>query len=387
MSRKLKIVRVVTSANVIPWHLENTLKRISDDFDVCVVGDGVSVYKNQYPKIKWVDIHIPRKTSLKYDAVALFLLIRFLLSYKPDIIHSVMHKAAFISALAGLFCRVPVRINTFTSQYWATKKGISKGIYYSTDWLVNKLNTYCLSDSSSQSIFLQKNGISMKGAPLPVLLKGSLSGVDLKRLNLETIRIAAKDLKKELGISCDSFVFLFLARKSIDKGIVELLNAFSLVHVRCPNTYLLFVGPDESDGKMNYLQNSNPALFKNVININRSVSDREMYIEVSDILCLPSHREGFGSIVIDAAAQGVPTIGTDIPGLVDAIENHVTGVLVPLGDVEKLADVMCDAFNNKEKYKKMGFFAKDRVHKYFTADLMYEALKNLYIDMAMRARI
>lgn len=387
MSRKLKIVRVVTSANVIPWHLENTLKRISDDFDVCVVGDGVSVYKNQYPKIKWIDIYIPRKTSLKYDAIALFLLIRFLQSYKPDIIHSVMHKAAFISALAGLFCRVPVRINTFTSQYWATKKGISKVIYYLTDWLINKLNTYCLSDSPSQSLFLKKNGISMKGAPLPVLLKGSLSGIDLKRLDLEAIPIACKDLKKELDIAPNSYVFLFLARKSIDKGIIELLNAFAIVRDRCPNVCLLFVGPDESDGSIDYLRSSTPALFESVINVDRSVSDREIYIEASDILCLPSYREGFGSIVLDAAAQGVPTIGTDIPGLVDAIENHVTGVLVPLGDVEKLADVMCDAFNNREKYKKMGIFAKDRVYKYFTADLMYGALKNLYIDMAMRAKI
>jgi len=210
---KIKVMRVVTSENVIPWHMHNTLKRISNDYEVCIVGQKVSIHQNTYPEIKFVDIDINRKVNIVADLKALLSLVRLLHIFKPDIVHSIMPKAGLISALAGFFCRVPVRIHTFTGQIWVANQGKMSKLYYYLDRLINKLNTVCLTDSFSQSNFLLKHKISYKGKALSVLGKGSLSGVDIERFHNYLYSNDKIKLKLKYSIDNDSFVFSFIARK------------------------------------------------------------------------------------------------------------------------------------------------------------------------------
>lgn len=375
------MVRVITASYVVPWHLANTLARMPADFEVCVVGQGVSLYRNSYPGTTWVDINIDRKINLLSDLIALYELCRFLVSWKPDIVHSVMPKAGLLSAIAGFVCRVPVRIHTFTGQIWATKTGAARMFYYWLDRLVNSLNTICLTDSPSQSAFLHAHRISNSGKALPYLSKGSLSGVDVARFDLASFAGQADQLRKELGISGANFVFTFIARKTREKGATDMLKAFAEVSGSHPEARLLFIGPDESDGEIEGLSKSNSGLFRNVLNVG-VVDNHEVYLVISDVLCLPSYREGFGTIVIEAAALGVPAIGSDIPGLVDSIEDGRTGLLFPAGDVHALAILMADFLKNPEKYQEMRADAKARASKFFTADLLYGELKALYLSAA-----
>ncbi len=384
MAAKLRIVRVVTASYVVQWHLGSTLKRLPRDFEVCVAGEDVSAYRDIYPGVKWVDIEIKRKIGLLSDLLSLISLCRLFREYRPDIVHSIMHKAALLTAIAAFICRVPVRINTFTGQYWATKKGLPWVIYYLSDRITNLLNTICLTDSPSQSKFLFEHKISHAGKPLPVLLKGSLSGVEIEKFNLPALDRRVSQLRSELGLTSSNFVFIFLARKTKDKGAIDILKAFSLVSAREPEARLLFVGPDESEGELETLRASRPHLFDKVIDVNRRVEDHEVYLAASDLLCLPSYKEGFGSIVIDAAALGVPTVGSNISGLVDSIEDGNTGVLFPAGDVDSLAEAMQNFLENTDGYASMRLASRARVEKYFTADLLYEALRAFYVDLAAR---
>ena len=160
-----------------------------------------------------------------------------------------------------------------------------------------------------------------------------------------------------------------------------MLRAFASVVQNHPNAKLLFVGPDESGSEIENVLKTNPQLSDNVINVGK-VENHELYLAISDVLCLPSYREGFGSIVIDAAAMGVPAIGSNIPGLVDSIEDGKTGILFPAGDVGALAGIMMDFLENPGKYKNMRLSAKARVDALFTADLLYESLKSLYLELA-----
>ena len=378
---KLRVVRVVTASYVVPWHLANTLKRMPADFEVCVVGQGVSSRRDSYPDVRWEDIDLNRKINFVSDLAALFALCRFFVSYKPDIVHSIMPKAGLLTAMAGFICRVPIRIHTFTGQVWATKTGPARSVYYWLDRLINSLNTICLTDSASQSAFLHAHKISNAGRALPVLSKGSLSGVDVARFNLLDLTEQAGHLRMQLGLNETNFVFAFIARKTRDKGAIDVLKAFAAVTKIHPNTRLLFVGPDESSGEIESLFKSDPELFNNVLNVGQ-VENHELYLAISDALCLPSYREGFGSIVIDAAALGVPTIGSNIPGLVDSIEDGKTGLLFPAGDVDALAGIMTEFLENPGKYEKMRLSAKTRVDEFFTADVLYDALKALYLELA-----
>lgn len=381
MGAKLKVVRVITASYVVPWHLNNTLRRMPADFEVCVVGQNVSENQSIYPNVKFVDIDINRKTSVFADIFALFSLCRFLLSYKPDIIHSVMPKAGLLSTLSGFICRVPVRIHTFTGQTWVAKEGLSKHFYYWLDRLINSLNTVCLTDSFSQSDFLFENKIAYREKPLPVLSKGSLSGVDVARFNLSGLAEAANQLRANLGLGKEHFVFAFIARKTRDKGAVDVLKAFSSVSAASKDARLLFVGPDE-DGEIERLRKTNPELFVNVIDVGH-VSNHEVYLAITDVLCLPSYREGFGSIVIDAAAMGVPTIGSRIPGLTDSVVDQQTGMLFPAGNLDELVRLMLAFVENPKMRQAMGSRAKARVDEFFTADRLYAALKEFYLGRAL----
>ncbi len=374
---KLKVIRVVTTPECVPWHLGNTLVRMKDDFDVTVVGQNVSSYAERYPDIKWVNIDINRRLNPFSDLISILQLCRIFIKYKPDIVHSIMPKAGLLAAVASLICFVPVRIHSFTGQVWATKHGIPRFFYKVIDRLIIFINTLCLTDSPSQSSYLYHHNISYRGVPLQVLSKGSLSGVEVSRFNNETIKNEAKKLRKKVGITESDFVFAFIARKSHDKGAYEIIRAFSSLSQLHSNIKLLFVGPDESDGDISILIKSNSSADNHIIDIDK-VDNHEVYLALSDVLCLPSYREGFGSIVIDAAALSIPTIGSDIPGLVDSIENGSTGVLIPVGDTRKLVDAMSFFIVNPEKAKEMGNRAYERVENFFTADILYDALRDTY---------
>lgn len=381
MSRKLKVVRVVTTSECVPWHLGNTLIRIVNDFDVCVVGEGVSAYKDIYPNVRWVDIPISRKVNLLSDLITIYHLCKLFLQYQPDIVHSIMPKAGLLSAISSFICRVPVRLHTFTGQVWANKKGFTRLFFKYIDKLIIKLNSLCMTDSPSQSQFLYEQNVSFDGAPLKVLLKGSLSGVDTLRLNKIRVYKDAQSLRAELGIKESDFVFTFLARKSYDKGAFDIINAFSALSTDNPNVKLLFIGPDESDGEVDLLIKKYPLMAKSIFNIGK-VKNHELFLAITDVLCLPSYREGFGSIVIDAASMGVPTIGSSIPGLTDAIVDKQTGMLFTAGNINELVGLMKFLVDHLELCREIGNNAKSRVDEFFSADQLYLALKELYIEFA-----
>lgn len=366
---KPKLLRVVTQAEVVPWHLKNFIERCLDDYELYIVGNGVSRFQKEYLEVTFIDVKILRKTSVFYDVKALLVLISICLKIRPRIVHSIMPKAGLLASIAAFLTFVQIRIHTFTGQVWATKKGKIRSFYKGIDKLIFKLTTICLTDSPSQSNFLAENGFLMNnGLPIPYLGKGSLSGVNLDKFNLDIL--ADKNcFRKKLGLQENDFVFVFLARKTIVKGIKELIESFAKV-AHLPNIKLLFIGPDESEGELEKLLQKHFEVLDKIVSLD-IVKNHERYLSVSDILCLPSSSEGFGSIVIEAAALEIPSIGFDIVGLSDSIENGHSGILVPFKEVNSFADAMIELYENSEKLNQMKLNARNRVLKYFSADAVY----------------
>ena len=372
---KIKLLRVVTQAEVVPWHLKNFIDRSQNDYELFITGNGVSRFKDDYPYVTFIDNEILRKTSVYYDIKALIKLTITCIRIKPEIIHSIMPKAGFLASIAGCLTFVPIRVHTFTGQVWATKNGISRSFYKFMDRLVFKLTTICLTDSPSQSNYLAENGFLVDGKPIQYLGKGSLSGVNLNKFDLNIVN-KRNALRTELGIGENDFVYVFLARKSIVKGIKELIESFAKVTF-LPNVKLLFIGPDESNGLLEELLLKHSDIEEKIVSLD-IVQNHEKYLAISDVLCLPSSSEGFGSIVIEAAALGVPSIGFDIVGLSDSIENGFSGILVPFKDVDKFSEAMIGLYKDADKLKKMKINARERVLKFFSADAIYDFQKRFY---------
>ena len=113
----------------------------------------------------------------------------------------------------------------------------------------------------------------------------------------------------------------------------------------------------------------------------------EAYIAITDILCLPSYREGFGTVVIEAAAMGVPTVGTDIYGLSDAVLHNETGILVPPRNVDALTKALERLLADRALRIKMGAAALRRAHAVFDAERLNALVTQEYVSLLGRARI
>ncbi|CAH6799054.1 Glycos_transf_1 domain-containing protein [Vibrio chagasii] len=356
----VKITRVITNSSVIPWHLDKYLRMISKDknFDVSVVGTNASYHASDYPGITFIDCNIERKINIVKDFYSIVSLYRILTNLRPDIVHSLMPKSSIICAISAFAARIPIRLHTYTGQMWNLKRFPKLNVVYWCDWLVSKLNTKCYTDSPSQSLYLKDLNISQSGKPFDYFCDGSLSGVDINAVN--------NQLSKSYKVSylddySDFFIVGFMARKTREKGIFDLLKIFS--NFRNLNSerkiVLFFIGPDDSKGELDILRIKSPELFEGVVEIG-SVDVPFKYLAKFDVLLLPSYREGFGSIIIDAAVCCVPSISSNIVGLRDAVKHEKTGYLFEAGDVEKATEYLSLLYHDTKLRETIAKNAYDR---------------------------
>jgi glycosyltransferase involved in cell wall biosynthesis len=312
-----------------------------------------------------------RKIAPWQDLKALIQLLGILLRTSPDAVHSITPKAGLLGMFAAWIVRIPLRCHTFTGQVWATRQGFGRGLLKWFDQIIASFATQVFADSTSQCRLLELEKI-VKAGGVSVLGPGSIAGVDLERFHpdpdvRQTERAAA-------GTSASSTVFLYVGRLARDKGVFELLTAFSGVAAKNGDVELWMVGPDE-EGLLPQLEKL-AGRSGGRVRWMGATSQPGRYMAAADVFVLPSYREGFGSVIIEAAACGVPSIAYRIDGVVDAVVEDQTGVLVPSRDIDALADAMQDLAVNDEKRYALGERALDRVRRdYLSTSITSEWLK------------
>jgi glycosyltransferase involved in cell wall biosynthesis len=368
----IKIARIAT----VPFSLTTQLNSTLEDIENAGAKVTAICSKDEQLGATLEDINVHQKINLDFsrdihlykDFVCLWKLINILRKNKFDIVHSITPKAGLLVAIASFLTFTPVRLHTFTGQPWLNSSGMKKKLLIFFDWLIVKLNTKCFADSESQKQFLISKKIANKDDIL-VLGSGSLAGIDLSKFNYEQYKdVDRSRLREELGLTQDAIVFLCLGRITNDKGIRELLSAFNKIDQSIHKTELLIVGPIDKDfNQLNKITNGSI----NGVHYFGFTSNPEKFMHVADVFCLPSYREGFGTVIIEAAAMGRPAIGTNIYGLSDAIIDNETGVLVKPMDVDSLYNAMLFFIENQDTCAEMGTTAKKRAindfdSKYFS---------------------
>ncbi len=381
MSNKIVIFRIVTSNYCVSTHLKNTLLRVPDNLQFVVIGENVEIFRTDYPSIIFHDIPLKRNLNFLNDIISIFKIGYLIFKFKPKVVHSLMTKAGLYTAIISFILRVDIRVHTFTGQIWATRTGIIRFLLKTVDRIICYLNTNCFTDSNSQSEFLLENGISFNAKLIPYFFNGSISGVDIHKFNYENLINEKNEIANKLQIEEDQFILGYIARKSIDKGCIDMLNIFSKILSKSLNKKikLLFIGPDESNGLLSKYYESNPIIRDSIIELG-FVNNHHKYLSVCNLMCLPSHREGFGSIVIDAAAIGVPTIGYKIPGLIDSISDNYSGKLVPFADIDQFVDQVIELINNSKKLDEMSINARKFVVENFDTNLVNKEMFDFYIN-------
>ncbi len=376
----MRIVRIATIPFPVLHHLDGEIRALA------AAGHEVHVITSRaegFDRIaalgtaSVVAMDIPRQISPLRDLVALVRLYGNLRRLNPDLVHSITPKAGLLAAIAGWLCGVPVRLHSFTGQAWAERKGAVRWLGRLADRVITGLNTRCYADSVSQRDFLVAEGICGPGA-VHVRGMGSLAGVNLKRFDRTRLRAAAMQARAGLGIPQNAKVIAFVGRVTRDKGIAELVDAFG----RLKNAALVLVGPLEPERDPLPAQTlaeieRNPAIYPTGY-----VPNPEHYLAFADLLCLPSYREGFGIVVIEAAALGVPCVGTAIVGLSDAVVGGKTGLLVPPKDAPALAAALEKLLADDNVRDAMGTAARERVVSDFDSEKLEAMLLREYTSLA-----
>lgn len=332
----------------------------------------------EYPigtDVNFVSLPIERQIAPVRDLVALTLLILLFVRSSFAAVQSVTPKAGLLAMSAALLCRVPLRVHIFTGQVWVTRKGTMRSILKLMDRIIASCATHILADSHSQCDFLVSERV-VRADKCRVLGKGSIAGVDAERFKPDAATRA--HLRSHLGYREDDIVLLYVGRLHRDKGLLDLAAAFSRVSADNEKLRLLVVGPNEN-GTLEAMRTTlgratEHALFLGYTN------EPERYMAAADVFCLPSYREGFGVSVIEAAASGLPTVGTRIYGLTDAIEDRVTGFLFEPGDVGALVDRLSRLARDPDLRIAMGHRAREKALRDFPEDTITRELMQLYAD-------
>ena len=324
-------------------------------------------------------VPVERRISPLRDLSALVRLVRLFRAQHFDLVHSVTPKAGLLSMIAAWLARVPLRIHTFTGQVWATRKGPTRALLRAMDSLIARFATHVLVDSRSQREFLLANRV-VAATKSAVLAEGSICGVDGERFRPDGA--ARGRMRAALGIADEAVLFLYLGRLSRDKGVFDLALAFARLAQRHAGVCLLFVGPDEE------------RLGKQIKETVVPCADRVRFIDhtdkpqdcmaAADVFCLPSYREGFGQVAIEAAAAELPVIASRIYGVVDAVSDGETGLLHPPGDIDALHEHMETLLQQPELRRRFGTAGRARALRDFSARRVTQALVEFYAGIAAK---
>lgn len=372
---KKKICIVATVPFAIIVFMREHIAKLSQFYEVTLIssGDGSELIGMLNDRVKFISINIERRVSILSDILAFCSLVRVFYFQKFDCVHSLMPKSALLAMLAARLVSTPRRVHIFTGQVWSTKTGLAKLILKWLDRLLSACATHLLADSPSQRDFLILEKI-VKPEKIKVLGKGSISGVDVNRFKMNEVE--RFNIRREFGIAASDVVFLYLARLTRAKGIVDLVEAFVGVANIMPDAHLIVIGPDE-EGLLLKLQESWSA-FQDRIHRLEYTNQPENYMAAADVFCLPSYREGFSLATIQAAGVGLPAIVSRIYGLTDAVQSGVTGIFHEPGEIAQIQEALKLLYSDASLRKRMGEAAQHRAYEEFSQDLVVEEMRLFY---------
>ena len=367
MKKKIKISIIANTSSFLRIYTLKHIELLSKNYEIFICCNNAQQLKSVVPNnVLLIDINFKRGISLFNDIYTFFVTLLFFLKKRPDFSLSFTPKIGFMVAVIGFIVRTPKRVHWFTGQIWVWKKGFKKIFYKILDKIIFSISHKVLIDSYPQRNFLIKEKVISADKSI-VLHKGSVGGVNIKKFSFDKQKRIK--LRNQFLISKNTFVFLYLGRINKDKGLIELIKAFKLIQ-KYSDVMLIFVGPVEDNDLIKLFKKNEKILYFNYTN------KPENWFSLADTLCLPSYREGFGTVVIEAASCGIPALCSKIYGLSDSIIDHKTGFFHKVGSVNDIKKKMLFIIKNKNLVRKYGIYAKNRAIKDFEENHISQKLIN-----------
>lgn len=324
-------------------------------------------------------VSMARRITPLRDLVALFQLWRLFRRLRPHIVHAHTPKGGLLGMIAARLAGVPVRIYHIHGLPFITATGLTRRILMATEFVSCRMASQVLCVSRS----VEAMAVDLQLSPpkkIHVLLQGSCNGVDAEReFNPDRVNGAVRsETRRRYGIPMDATVIGFVGRLARAKGLVELNDAWTILRKEHPDLHLLLIGPEEPGdppppGVLERLRTDARVRFTG-----ENWETPPLY-NAMDILVLPTHREGFPLVLLEAAAMGLPIVATRVTGCLDAVQDNMTGTLVPAADAGALAVGLNRYVCDPVLRRRHGEAAREWVLREFRPENIWQAVYHEYV--------
>ncbi len=343
---------------------------------------------DRFAALERVPVHalaMPRRITPLRDLAAVVRLARLLRRLRPTIVHAHTPKAGLLGMIGAWLTRVPVRIYHLHGLPLTTAAGLKRFLLRWSEKVSCRLahQVLCVSHSLREEALAE--GLC-RPERIKVLLAGSINGVDAaEAFNPQRVGNTTRaDIRTRYGIPPDALVVGYVGRVVRDKGMAELVESWQLLREEFPQLHLLIVGPfepqDPVSPEVERVLRSDPRIHLAGLSL-----DVPPLYAAMDVVALPTYREGFGIVAIEAGAMELPVVATHIPGCVDAVADGVTGTLVPVRDGRALAEALRRYLRDPELRRQHGQAGRRRVLRDFRPEAIWDAVFQEYLRL-LRAR-
>lgn len=340
-------------------------------------------FLTEFAESEQVSVHavkMHRRITPLQDIYAIFQIWLHLIQIRPQIVHAHTPKGGLVGTISAWLARVPIRIYHIRGLPFMTATGYKRLLLRWSEkvscLLANQV--LCVSHSIREVAVAE----ICPANKVKVLLGGSGNGVDASgKFNPTQVgEHTRQETRQKYGIPADALVVGFVGRIVRDKGIAELVAAWKTLREELPNLYLLMVGSFEPQDAVSP-DIENLLTSDDRIHLTGIVYNTAPVYAAMDILTLPTYREGLPNVPLEAAAMELPVVATLIPGCIDAVQDGVTGTLVPPRNAEALADAIRLYLNDPELRRQHGQVGRDRVLHEFRQEAIWEAVYQEYLQL------
>lgn len=317
----------------------------------------------------------PRSITPAADLGTLARLTAFLRSLRPRIVQTYTPKAGLIGMLAARLARVPHRVHGIVGMPLMEARGLQRMTLQATERATYRSATHLTCNSFGLQQWVRDR---LTDKPVTVLGHGSINGIDLSHWRPRGQR---RSLRRQRGYTADDVVFVFVGRLVKDKGVVELIDAYTRVAARHPEAKLLLVGHEEPE------RDPLPATTRSWMDRHPGirqigfVDDVRPCLALADVFVLPSYREGLPNSLLEAGAMGLPSIVTDINGCNEVVLPEKTGLLVPPKSAESLATALQYLTTDPDARTRLGHTARNSIHRRYDQSALWSELHHYYDDI------
>ena len=376
-----KLIRITTIPMALHVLLPGQMKFMSENgFKVIMISaDGENLDKViENEKCQHIIVPMTRKITPWQDLLCLFQLIKIFRKEKPDIVHSHTPKAGLLGMMAAKISGIKIRIHTVAGLPLMEESGLKYALLKQIEKITYSVANHVWPNSNSLYNFIKKNNLANE-YKLKVIGQGSTNGVSITRFNKETLdKNFLTVIKGNINYDTASVYLLCIGRLVKHKGIVELVNVFSLLKKKYPHLKLILVGIFESS-----LDPLPKKILKQIVDdpciINVGWSDNaEYYMSLAHYFVFPSYREGFPNVLLEAGAIQLPVICSNIPGNTDIIIHNETGLLFEKKNEKDMYQKLKYALDNPKKMLSMANKLQHYIKFWYEREMYWKILLEEY---------